>query len=514
MPADDTDNHPPRPSRPPNGPDPSPTNTAILWLIGSLGAACRLAQYAANRSLWLDESFLALNVLQRDYSRLLQPLDYNQGAPVGFLWLTRALVGLLGSSEPVLRLAPLLAGLAALPLFALLLRRVTGGRPALVGFALFALAEPLIYYSAEFKQYSLDALATVLGLWLGARLLDARLPPGRWLLLGLGGAMLAWLSHPAAFTLFAVWSILLLRRLTRREHAAAIAVAAGGLLSAAGLLTLYLLNLRGLQANTVLQQTWRNAFFPLPPRSLPELLWLPRTLLWSFAYLSGRPLTTPAGAVPAAIAAALALWGLGRSLHRNPWQGALLHLPLAAAIAASALHAYPLSGRFLLFALPILLADCSEGLAGLQLLKRPHGRILSALCALALLAPPASLAARHLVQPRLREEIRPLLEYLQDARKPGDALYVYYGATPAFLYYADRYQLPENLLLGRESRRDPSRYLAEIHSLNRHRRIWLLFSHVYTGRGLDEELYITRSLGLIGPRRNTTGASLYLLERP
>jgi hypothetical protein len=46
-----------------------------------LGLALRLRPYLANRSLWMDESFLALNIMERSFGQLTQPLDHLQGVP-------------------------------------------------------------------------------------------------------------------------------------------------------------------------------------------------------------------------------------------------------------------------------------------------------------------------------------------------------------------------------------------------------------------------------------------------
>ncbi len=56
----------------------------LPWTIIYFGILVRVVQYLSNRSLWNDEAALALNIVNRSYLELLQPLDYDQGAPIGF----------------------------------------------------------------------------------------------------------------------------------------------------------------------------------------------------------------------------------------------------------------------------------------------------------------------------------------------------------------------------------------------------------------------------------------------
>ena len=77
----------------------------------------RLRQYLTGRSLWADEAMLALNIVTRDFAGMFQPLDYDQGAPIGFLLVEKLFHALLGKHELALRLFPLLVGLISLWLF-------------------------------------------------------------------------------------------------------------------------------------------------------------------------------------------------------------------------------------------------------------------------------------------------------------------------------------------------------------------------------------------------------------
>src|SRR5512139_456910 len=93
---------------------------ALLFLAGIL---LRLRQYLTGRSLWMDEAMLALNIVNRSFGELLKPLDYDQGAPLGFLMVEKLFNLLLGRSEYALRLFPLLVGILSIWLFYLLLKR-------------------------------------------------------------------------------------------------------------------------------------------------------------------------------------------------------------------------------------------------------------------------------------------------------------------------------------------------------------------------------------------------------
>src|SRR4051812_4588535 len=76
-------------ARPGRGARPWYASTAAVVALVLLGAGLRTAALASDRCLWIDESMLALNLLARSPAQLLEPLDWNQGAPVGFLMVAK-----------------------------------------------------------------------------------------------------------------------------------------------------------------------------------------------------------------------------------------------------------------------------------------------------------------------------------------------------------------------------------------------------------------------------------------
>jgi uncharacterized membrane protein len=138
-----------------------------------LGVALRVRAYLANRSLWFDEALSALNIVNRRFAELLQPLDYEQAAPFGFLFAERLVVNLIGTSEYALRLFPLLCGIASVFIFWQLARQLLSRVGIVVGLVIFSVSDQLIYYSSEVKPYSTDVAVALLLFWALARLVAA-----------------------------------------------------------------------------------------------------------------------------------------------------------------------------------------------------------------------------------------------------------------------------------------------------------------------------------------------------
>ena len=120
----------------------------IAWIIIGFGILIRLIQYLYNRSLWADEAVLALNIVNRSYLELLQPLDYDQAAPIGFLLVEKLAVQLFGNNEYALRLFPLFSGIISLLLFYQLAKRFIPKAAIPIALALFASLNYLVYYAS------------------------------------------------------------------------------------------------------------------------------------------------------------------------------------------------------------------------------------------------------------------------------------------------------------------------------------------------------------------------------
>ncbi|MDX9991248.1 MAG: glycosyltransferase family 39 protein [Anaerolineales bacterium] len=453
-------------------------------LIILLGFILRLRQYLSGRSLWLDEAMLALNLVQRDFGGLLKPLDYDQGAPIGFLLLEKLGISLLGNGELTLRLPAVLAGCLTLIFFYLLLRRCLSPAGLLPALAFFALSERLIYYSSELKQYIFDVfgiLALLLVfLYFAPKPADESPNPRGWVALLAAGVAVVWFSHASLFVLFGIGLALLWQnRRNRRKLMAASLVILGWLLSFGAV---FLVSLNSLAANQFLMAYWQEYFMPLPLWG--NFSWIANTLAAMLTYfVPGLPVWL---ALLLLLGGLVALWRLNSSL------ALVFALTLLAAFGAAALGKYPLGGRMLLFTAPI-----SLGLAGaaFEELSRSLGRfrklaVLTVLIlAVSLLSDSAVQGWQNFARPRMQENLHPALRLLRTKHRPDDVIYIYPWAEPAFRYYAPFYGFESGQFSAGQA--DPPQSLAatemDIKSLRGQARVWLLFSHVFEAGGVDEQ---------------------------
>ncbi len=136
-----------------------------VWILFLIAIVLRLFLFfGVEKSLWLDEAALALNIMDKGYLELFRPLQYAQSAPPLFLCLTKVLVSIFGAGERVFRFIPLFCGMAAIFGFYFFLCEVFEGkkRYAVFGLIFFSLGFPLLYNTIEFKPYMTDVLFTIL----------------------------------------------------------------------------------------------------------------------------------------------------------------------------------------------------------------------------------------------------------------------------------------------------------------------------------------------------------------
>jgi len=451
------------PLSPTQRPSPDAWRLALYILLGT-GIFLRLFHFIHNRSLWIDEVYVALSLIRMDFGRLAQPaLLYEQKAPILFLWLCRGAVRLFGEQEQALRLVPLLSGLAALLLFVPVARALLRPLGAAVAVGALALAPPLIYHTVEIKQYSAELLATVVALWLFLRYRSRSDWPAlvQW---SLAGAVLIWFSYAVIFVLMGIAGATSLLYLLRRRWQPFFRHLLPFGLWAVSFGAYYLLFTSRYTESGWLVYWFRTlrAFMPLPPTSLADLKWPFYQLYIALDYPLGLLLDikTWGSTLPRlllrAVPLACGVVGAWSFFKKDRAVFSLLLFAVLLTMLASGMEKYPFYERLLVFLAPVFILFIASGCDYLsQRLSAGQwaGYVLPGL----LLLPPLLASARQVADPDLfggykKSYFREGFQHINADYRLGDVVYLYWDMIPPYLYYKQAYPLKFKAVEGQDYR--------------------------------------------------------------
>lgn len=463
----------------------------VDWAIGiviAVGVLLRCVQAFEDRALWLDEAMLALNIRRLSFFQLCGPLQYDQAAPLGFLWLQKLAASVVPDPEISARIVPWTAGCLALLCFTDLMVKIAG-RVSLLAVTTMALSPTLVCYSGEGKQYSLDVLCSVLALSVAIRWVES---PTRVAALraALFCAVAPWLSHTGVFFLPGV---LMLAAVFRNQTGWAV-TSACAVAVVTSVLMLYLVNIRQVRGNPSLNSFWQSDYVPWkaiergPTEFEAVAVWTIRKW-WELVVRA--PGLAPA--VPPATGAWYAVAGMTILVTGLLWRvvsdfaaSSLLVvytvLPVIACLVAAALKIYPFGNRLLLFAGPLVFF-----LLGRFPLTPVWSRLrryqLDVLVSAALLTWPLASAwetisemksVGNMFAPHEEEDIRPFVQKMLNAEQTQTGCYVFHAARPAFEYYS--MDQTENVVFGTPG--DADHYRKEVEDCLAKKKAWyFLYAH-------------------------------------
>ncbi len=349
------------------------------WGFVALGVGLRVFAYLLHFPLWWDEAFVAVNLLQRDYRGLVDPLDFGQVCPLLFLWAELLAVRLLGFHEWSLRLFPLICSVGSLVLFRVVAGRILDGRSMLLAVGILAVSVHPIRHAADLKPYSADLLVALILTAIAFEWIR-RPDQSRWFWLLAAFCPIAFLlSHPSLFIVGGILLALAWPAWQTRLASVRVAWLAVGLASTLAYAAIYVGFTRN-QASAAapgMSEMWVRSFPPVN-----DLLGLGR---WLVVAHSGDMLAYPCGgerggSVLSLLAGLVGLAVLGRS---RQWAriGVLIG-PLGLAIVAAALRLYPYGGpaphgsaaRIMQYAAPALCLLI--GLGAARILERIRSQTL------------------------------------------------------------------------------------------------------------------------------------------
>jgi len=284
-----------------------------------LGLCARIFRYLLDGSIWNDEAAVGLNILRRDFAGLTHALDEMQVAPILFLWVERAVLLVLGSSEWAMRLVPLLFGLGALVLYWDFARRVVPPTATAFAIGIMAVARWPVMMSSTLKPYTADLFCATLLLTLAARW---RHRPNRlWPLIALVCVVpfTLGMSYPTVFVAGAV-SLYLLPTVWRCGDRRAYVLFVGyNLMMLAAFAAVFALVLRqgtdpqAAELKQFMRTYWKHGF---PPGNPLEFVW------WAVKIHTGRLMSFPygdgnGGSTLTFLLFLTGIWATWKSAHRG-----------------------------------------------------------------------------------------------------------------------------------------------------------------------------------------------------
>ena len=125
----------------------------VLLVLGGLLVAGVITRiHLLDRSLWLDEAWVANSIRAASLHEAIYYNDWLQTTPPLFIALSRLVTAVFGTSNVAFRALPALSGIVSLLLFSFLALRLLKPSFALIAILLFVSSPRVILYSQSLKQ--------------------------------------------------------------------------------------------------------------------------------------------------------------------------------------------------------------------------------------------------------------------------------------------------------------------------------------------------------------------------
>ena len=425
-----------------------PTVRLLPVAVAVAGAILLFFQWGWGRMLWVDEEMIAINIRDRSFRELAGALSLAQAAPYGWLVAERALFLLFGSGERVLRLVPVLFGVATLGSAVWIGRRWMNivGATSLV--FLCAMGQWIAFHALELKHYSADVcfglLLPALAAWAVERLpQDGQVDSRRIAVWWITAAIAQWFSNGALFVAPACAVVIVAGEMRRGGPSAALRAAAPGALWLLSFAANYAITLGPALGSDFLRGYWAASLPPVGAGIIETLRWC----LAQITPLADKPGGSGFGVVFWMIAAAGLVTAPGVP---SAFRLAFGLVPISAFLLA-AIRLVPLSERLGLWWVPALYvgvamsAQAAADLIGDASAGRRAYRIAAGGAASALLLGlGADVFNRGTIYLTLRPyasnhelDDRAAVAWLLRQRRPGDVWMAPYLTLPAIWWYAD-----------------------------------------------------------------------------
>lgn len=446
-------------------------------IVYGLGVLLTLIQYFSGRSIWLDEAKIALNILDRSYLGLLEPLHSNQVAPILFLWVERFFGDVFGMNDLALRLFPLLAYLASVFLVYKLLKLLTTNEKLwFIAATLFAFCQPMIYFASEVKQYMVDVCVILLLLYITLRPFQSQVR--KMLVLAIVGVLSIGFSNVAIIALFTVglygWFVTYRKeQIFWNRYLIPIGcwlVAFGGY---------YVRFISGHPNRALMMPFWEFAFMPSNPFSIEFWTWNFESYRMTFGKIMGANPKIPLLYHMYGIAYVVGWYAFAKAKKYTLLF--LLTVPIITHLILSMLALYPYARRTAFYVQPLLILIAANGFW--VIIQWILSRLKWHKMGIAFLVPGICLLAITLYTfPKEREAFKRSYTFMKGKLAPDDIILLNGATDNAWEYYerTDYINISNTVILTGQHSYNFDGHNAGLDTLKG--RVWLFFSHDHTDR--------------------------------
>ncbi|WP_162052472.1 glycosyltransferase family 39 protein [Pontibacter pamirensis] len=423
------------------------------------------------------------------------PLDYEQKAPIGFLWLSKVSVLFFGKNEMALRLVPLVSGILLLFVFLPVARYFLRPLGVVVAIGIMALAPPLVYHAVEAKQYATEVLTTAVILWLYVRY-NQQSSLRSLVLWGIWGSIILWFSYSSIFVLAGMAFGICLSYVVRKKWALLFRVLVPfSMWMLSFVVNYYFFTYKHAHSEWLVYFFQHmKSFMPFPPDSLSDLKWFARAIgslqqyPLGLSYFSDVKFDNRLWHVIVRISPLsnlLMVIGIYLFFRKDKKVLMVLTFPLLLALLASGLKMYPFYDRLILFLAPLLVLFVALGCERVVSFFPSRASWRYVIPALLLVSPLASSAKQVIHTDDFggykKAAYREALLYINDHYQEGDAVYVYWNFMYAYRFYKQVSDLKFNAIVGSDARKasrnadDYVRKLApDFETITKSRRVWVI----------------------------------------
>ncbi|TDI81608.1 MAG: hypothetical protein E2O83_00725 [Bacteroidetes bacterium] len=471
----------------------------IIYLFIFIGIFLAIYQFFYNRSLWLDEAMLSLNIVNSSFLELLEPLNYKQAAPIGFLWAEKFFTWIFGNNDWALRIYPLISFLLSIYIIYRLFFKLSSNKYiSLLAIGLYSIESIFIRYATEVKQYQIDVLLFSLILYatISTKFYNKRAI----FLYTLLTVVSIWISNISILAIIVAGLYLLVKKVYIDKIYNVFIVFIAWLISF-GAYYYYFIYDHPLKP--FMMNYWKEHFLPLNHSGNEALDFLRihfQDIYYKWLLLENFWVAAIWISVLGIVY--LVLLKKFKLLY-------FLLFPILLHLILSAFKLYPFEGRLILYLMPSLLLILFYGLFAILEKVNIMLKILSTrkfnrsiqIPLVILVIPIIFVLSKTLENfPIERQNIKSSLSFIEKNIKDKEPIYIYFASKYAFAFYKNKYPnlLKHTIVIGKDHKNQWENHYNDIRNIDSD--FWMIFSHVRYSKesGEPEDKYIIRKLSSEG----------------